>query len=300
MHGMGAIRGFLEVDTPHKWLRWHPWQKWYDLWGNKAASEELLSFFDHFLNREENGWDKTPQVRMAVLRFGNKQPQSYEHIIEDSFPLSITEYKKLFLSTDGQLSLDPPTATPTFASYNSEAGDSVKFTYRFQNTTRLVGLPKAVLFMSCQDHDDMDVYVLIEKLNANGEVMYNMNIPWSSVPVDSFDEMKLEEKTEVVMYRGPVGILRASHRKIDESKSMHPHWPFHPHETEDKINPGDIVRLDIGIWAMGIKYEAGESLRVVIRGRNLGVSNCGSFDHLNNKGTHRVHLGQSHVILPFT
>ncbi|KAJ5661465.1 uncharacterized protein N7477_009081 [Penicillium maclennaniae] len=33
MHGMGAIRGWLEVDSPHKWLRFHPWQEWFDLWG---------------------------------------------------------------------------------------------------------------------------------------------------------------------------------------------------------------------------------------------------------------------------
>lgn len=84
---------------------------------------------------------------------------------------------------------------------------------------------------------------------------------------------------------------------------MHPHWPFHPHEIEEKIKPGEIVRLDIGIWAMGIEYEAGESLRVVVSGRNFGVSNFGSLDHLDNKGEHRVHIGQdfsSHVILPFT
>ncbi|KAF7554896.1 hypothetical protein G7Z17_g2577 [Cylindrodendrum hubeiense] len=270
MHGMGAIRGYLEVDTPHKWLRWHPWQEWYDLWGNQEANTELLSFFDHFLKGTENGWEETPRVRMAVLRFGNKQPQAYENIVEDTFPLPRTEYKKLFFSTDGQLSLNPPTTNPTFSSYDSESSDCVKFTYRFESTTRLVGLPKAVIFMSCPNHNDMDVYVLIEKLDAEGEVMYNMNIPWNSVPVASFDEMKPEEKTEVVMYRGPVGILRASHRKIDEARSMHPHWPFHPHEIEEKIAPGDVVRLDIGIWAMGIEYEAGESLRVVVSGRNFG------------------------------
>ncbi|KAK1634223.1 hypothetical protein BDP81DRAFT_396218 [Colletotrichum phormii] len=28
MHGMGAIRGWLEVQSSEKWLRWHPWQEW--------------------------------------------------------------------------------------------------------------------------------------------------------------------------------------------------------------------------------------------------------------------------------
>ncbi|CAF3623779.1 unnamed protein product [Fusarium graminearum] len=301
MHGMGAIRGYLEVDTPHKWLRWHPWQEWYDIWGNEQANPELLDFFDYFLKGKKNGWDNTPQVRMAVLRFGKKEPQSYENIVEEDFPIPRTEYKKLFFTKDGSLSLDKPTDSSSL-SYKSETDDRVSFTHRFDKTTRLVGMPKAVVYMSCPDYNDMDVYVLLEKLDANGEVMLNLNIPWKGIPKQSFEEMDDKEKIEVVIYRGPMGVLRASHREIDESKSMHPHWPFHPHEKEEKITPGDIVRLDIGIWAMGIEYEAGESIRAIVCGRNLGVSNFGSLEHNDNKGTHNVHLGgenASHVILPF-
>ena len=39
MHGMGAIRGWLEVQSDHKWLRWHPWQEWFDIWGNPQAND---------------------------------------------------------------------------------------------------------------------------------------------------------------------------------------------------------------------------------------------------------------------
>jgi predicted acyl esterase len=301
MHGMGAIRGWLEVDTPHKWLRFHPWQEWYDIWGNKQANVELLDFFDYFLKGKDNGWNDTPKVRMGVLRFGKKEPQSYENVVEEDFPIPRTDYKKLYFTKGGELSLDKPTESAS-VSYNSETDDQVGFTYRFNETTRLVGLPKAVLYMSCPDYDDMDVYVTLEKLDADGKVMFNLNIPWEGIPKSSFEEMDPKEKIEVVIYRGPMGVLRASHREIDENKSMHPHWPFHPHEKVEKVKPGDIVRLDIGIWAMGIEYEAGESIRAVVSGRNIGVSNFGSLEHLDNKGKHHVHCGQdhaSHVILPF-
>ncbi|KAM6527619.1 hypothetical protein FALCPG4_008673 [Fusarium falciforme] len=303
MHGMGAIRGWLEVDTPHKWLRWHPWQEWYDLWGNPQAQEELFSFFGHFLKGNDNGWEKTPRVRIAVLRFGNKEPQSYENIVEEDFPLPRTDYRKLFLTSEKRLVPTPQhSSVPSYVSYNSETDDRAEFTYVFEETTQLVGLPKAVLYMACPTHDDMDVFVLLEKLNAQGNVMFNLNIPWSSITVSSFDDMEDKDKTEVVLYRGPLGILRASHRAIDEDRSMHPHWPFHPHEKEEKITPGEIVRLDIGIWAMGIEYEAGEALRVVISGRNLGVSNFGTLEHVKNKGVHRVYCSEeypSHLVLPF-
>lgn len=64
------------------------------------------------------------------------------------------------------------------------------------------------------------------------------------------------------MYKGPSGILRASHRAFDEARLIHPNWPFHPHDKQQNVAPGMIVRLDIDIWAMGFQYESGECLRV--------------------------------------
>lgn len=303
MHGMGAIRAWLEVDSKDKWLRWHPWQEWYDLWGNPQADSELLAFFDHFLRGIQNDWLSTPRVRMATLRFGNKSPQAYENVVEEDFPLPRTTYRNLYLASGQRLTFDPEAGLSQSVTYASEQADKVTFSHHFDIETRLVGLPKAVLWMSCDDLDDMDVYVLIEKIDNDGNPMLNLNIPWKNLAISSFDEVKPNESTEVVIYKGPLGILRASHRAIDESMSMHPHWPFHPHDKEEKISPGTIVRLDIGIWAMGIEYEAGEGIRVSISGRNLGVSNFGSTAHSLNKGKHRVHFGgdyPSHIVLPFT
>lgn len=301
MHGMGAIRGWLEIPYQDKWLRWHPWQEWYDLWRNQQAKEELQSFFDHFLKGEENDWPKTPRVRMAVLRFGSKEPQSYENIVEDDFPLPRTQYRQAYLGPNNKIVLDQPLGLDSSLSYDSQSDDHLEFTYMFEETIQLIGIPKAVLYMSCPDHDDLDVYVTIEKLDKDGKQIKNLNIPWGGIPANSFEDIKPDEETEVIAYKGPSGILRASHRAIDENKSMHPHWPFHPHDREEKIVPGTIIRLDIGIWAFGIEYEAGESLRVVIGGRNRSISNFGK-DHTNNKGKHILHLGseyQSHIILPF-
>ena len=53
-------------------------------------------------------------------------------------------------------------------------------------------------------------------------------------------------------YKESVGILLASHRAVDESKSINPHWLRHPHDTKNKIEPATNAKLDIGIWAFGI------------------------------------------------
>lgn len=36
--------------------------------------------------------------------------------------------------------------------------------------------------------------------------------------------------------------------------------PYYPHDKEDKVTPGEIVRLEIASWPMGIHFEAGERL----------------------------------------
>ncbi|CAK7216890.1 hypothetical protein SEUCBS140593_003017 [Sporothrix eucalyptigena] len=299
MHGMGAIRGWLEIDTPHKWLRWHGTQEWYDLWGNPNSQTELELFFDRYLKDEDNGWEATPRVRMAALRFGLQDP--IENIVVQDFPIPNTDYRSLYLTSDGRLSSEAPSESSVLR-YNSETKDTVSFTLRFAKETRLIGMAKAVLYMACPDADDWDVFVFVEKLDAQGQPMINLNLPWAAVPIRSFAEIKAEEKSEVVLYQGPTGMLRASLREIDTDKSIHPNWPFYPQSRSQKIPLGTVVRLEIGIWAFGVQYDAGESLRVHVGGQQLSVTNFGVQEHVQNRGTHEVYVGgktASFVSLPF-
>lgn len=300
MHGMGAIRGWMEVNSPHKWLRFHPYQEWYDIWGDSQSNTELTKFFDRFLKEKDNDWELTPRVRLAVLRYGEKVP--LKNVVEDDFPVPRTQYKRMYLTSERGLSFEAPSAKSAIA-YNSQEQQSIAtFTYTFPEKTQLIGIPKAVLYMRCDDYDDMDVFVLLNKLSPVGKEQLNMNIPWTNLPVSSIDEIPEDKRTEVILYKGPTGVLRASHRAIDETKSMHPNWPFHPHEREDKIQPGTVVRLEIGIWAMGTEFAAGESIQLRIGGFYPGISNFGTTEHVKNRGKHWVHLGgeyDSHLVLPF-
>jgi uncharacterized protein len=82
---------------------------------------------------------------------------------------------------------------------------------------------------------------------------------------------------------------------------MHENWPYHM-EKEEEVPTGEVVRLEIGIWATGIEFEEDESLRLQIAGHNQGISNFGTSKHVRNKGTHVVDFGgkyDSHIVLPF-
>ena len=300
MHGMGAIRGWLEVSSEQKWLRWHPWQEWFDLWGNPQANTELVQYFDHFLKGIDNGWEKTPRVRMGVLKFGEQAP--LENVVEEDFPLPRTQYKKAYLAPNNKLSLTSTPSTPQQASYDSESSEHISFTHTFAAKTSLIGMPKAVLYMSCADLDDMDVYLLLRKISASGEEMLNLNIPWKGLPVSRIADIPADKRTEVILYAGPTGIQRASMRAIDWDKSMHENWPYYPMDKVEKVPWGEVVRLEIGIWATGIEFEAGESVRLQVCGRHQGINNFGTHEFTINRGRHVVHFGgefDSHVVLPF-
>lgn len=49
IHTMGSLRGWMEIDTEDKWLRWAGFQEWHDLWAIPETNEELMDFFDFFL-----------------------------------------------------------------------------------------------------------------------------------------------------------------------------------------------------------------------------------------------------------
>ncbi|PYH47360.1 CocE/NonD family hydrolase [Aspergillus saccharolyticus JOP 1030-1] len=308
VHTMGSLRGWLQIASSEKWLRLCPWQEWYDMWNCKDSAAELASFFDHYLNGASNGWEQTPRVRTTILRF-NQDPLF--DIVEEDYPIPRTEYRKMYFHADGNLRNDAPSEVSSL-SYNSEKyQDCASFTYTFPARTRLAGIPKAVVYMSCPDFHDLDVYVLVRKLDTQGKPLLNLNIPWSSVAQhgvspDNVDNLSPREKSNLMFHVGSLGILRASRRAIDRSKSLHENFPFHPHDRDEYVSPGEIVELEIGIWAMGVEYEAGESVRVEVHGNSPLLrgefKEDNEFQELASHGTHTVHIGgdhASHIILPF-
>jgi predicted acyl esterase len=303
IHTMGSIRGYLEINSKDKWLRFDPWQEWYDIWAVKESTDELQAFFDKYLKGMDNGWEKTPKVRMTVLRYGESDPT--ENIVVPDFPIPQTKYTELFFGDNEKLLTSAPSAAG-LSSHDSTTMLGSKFTYTFPSKTRLIGIPKAIVHVSCDSADDMDIFVLIRKLDKDSNGMLSLNIPWHAAPVKRIADIADKDMSDLILYVGPVGMLRASHRAIDKSKSMHPQYPFHPHEREDKVPRGTVVELEIGMWAMGVEYEAGESLQVQILGGNPSIA---AFKPLASKprnganvGMHDVHFGgrtPSRIVLPF-
>ncbi|KEF52424.1 uncharacterized protein A1O9_11665 [Exophiala aquamarina CBS 119918] len=252
--------GLEDYDAIKKWIRWGSKQEWYELYSEKNSLVELGKFFDRYLREEQNDWEtSTPKVRWSALQFGDRK--AIDDIVLEDFPAPSTEYQNFFLdASSGKLVKVRPSGEASI-SYDSEDYKSfAEFSYTFEKARRLIGLPKAVVYMSCDALDDFTVFAILRKKDSNGKLLMHLNFPFSTTPVRSIDDIPEKEQATLNLHMGPIGILRASQRAIDESRSIHPNFPFHPHRKLDKIKPGTIVKLEIGIWAMGVDFNAGETI----------------------------------------
>ncbi|KAJ5363873.1 uncharacterized protein N7496_009586 [Penicillium cataractarum] len=317
LHTEGSIRAWKYAGSDERWLRIHPTQEWFDIY-QPFANDDLQRFLDHFLLGKNNGWEVTPKVRLSLLRY-NKAPISFR--AEDRYPPSRMEYKTFYLkatqesgSTAGSLQTEAPTDVIT-TSYQSDMweDDGAYFTLKFTEQIELIGSSQVKLYMSCQDLDDMDVYVILRKLDRSGKALLNYNIPFEYQKPGTTPEMIDDEN--IYKYVGPSGRLRASKRAATteepdmletRKENQEPTELFFPHDKSEKIPPGQVVELKIPIWPGGIVFDEGESLRLEIKGHDpilpeypaliKGPKNL-------NKGRHTVYTGgefSSTLIVPLT
>ncbi|KAL1853942.1 hypothetical protein VTK73DRAFT_8866 [Phialemonium thermophilum] len=307
LHTMGSIRAWLEIPHDDKWIQWGSYQEWFELYSIPESTRSLARYFDRYLRGIDNGWEReTPRVRWATLKYGDASP--VHDIVLKDFPVPGTQYQEFFLSSNGRLVAGAPLTSAQTLSYDSEDRRSwVEFTHTFAEPSRLIGLPKATLYVSCDSRDDFVVFVILRKKDRNGKDMLHLNFPFEATPIRSLSELDEKDQHSVNTFAGPMGILRASHRAVDASKSIHPNFPFHPHEKEEKIAPGTVVKLEIGIWALGVDYEAGESISLRIGGQNHSAAEFTAWsvprpEHELNRGKHTVYFGgeyPSSLVLPY-
>lgn len=176
----------------------------------------------------------------------------------------------------------------------------------FDTPTELAGYPKAVLYMSCPDHDDFDVVVQIRKIDHKRRQLSHLNYP-CPVPIDQVPDVN------VVKTLGPQGFLRASHHvsldgdggPVPSSDLSSNTDPLYSHRIRKPITPGTVVRLEIPIWPIGMTFEAGEGIALNISGHDMCLpetETCRITEPEDeNIGQHRVYTGgkyDSHLIIP--
>jgi predicted acyl esterase len=145
---------------------------------------------------------------------------------------------------------------------------------------------KLRLHVAAAQADDLDLFVAVQKIDASGRT-----VPF--IHYATYEE-------------GPValGWLRVSHRELDTAASTD-HQPVLAHRRELKVQPGEVVPVEIEILPSGTHFEAGSTLRLVIKGRDIYAFPKPSLymhhEDTVNRGVHLIHTGgptDSFLLIP--
>ena len=289
LHTAGTFRAWRRIASQEKWLRIHNSQEWPDYY-DEANREDLRRFFDCYLKDEDNGWELTPRVRYSVLDFEGGDQVG---VAADEFPPNEVVSTKYYLNAASRVLSTEAPINEVAADYDVDSNpNAVSFIVQFDRETVLVGYPKAHLWVEARGADDMDLFVLVQKLDAYGTPLQQFTVPNQSAAVHD----RTDHGASILRYKGSDGRLRVSARHLDVTLSTDD-VPAHTFDRIEKLSPGEIVDIEIDLLPIGLVFYPGEQLRFIVSSRNLlGTLMPAIREYTGaNSGQHVIHTGGEHA-----
>ncbi|MGK5640543.1 CocE/NonD family hydrolase [Streptomyces sp. URMC 126] len=233
LHLRGNTEAYTRASSTDKWLRIITGDHILPFYAPEALALQE-AFFGHYLKGDDTGWQHQPPVRVAV-----RHPDHVRWHDDTTWPLTGTQWTDFHLdATTHTLSHTPPAtdATTTFEA----PGGTVTFTLHHTLPATQITGPVALRLWASATSSDMDLFVTLRHLRADGTEHHGINPTGKPAPMAQ-------------------GWLRASHRHTDPTRSL-PYRPWHTHDRELLLDPDDIVPLDIEIWPTSLVLEPGDRL----------------------------------------
>jgi predicted acyl esterase len=296
LHGRGNFEGFVNAASTQKWLEVHGGSHWAPFYTDYGLDLQKR-FFGHFLKGEDTGWAQQPPVQLKV-----RHVDRFEVRMENEWPLARTIWTPLQLDPAG-MTLRESAPSQTQQLSFEVMGEGLTFmTPAYTADTEFTG-PSSLKLHASSSTTDMDLFIVLRLFDPQGkEVVFQGALDPHS-PLGH-------------------GWLRASHRKLDPARSL-PYRPFHTHDEDQPLKPGEVVALDIEIWPTSIVVPRGYRLGLSVRGKDYeyegeaaNLSNmknpmrgCGPFVHDDETdrppaefaGTTTLHFGPQYpnaLLLP--
>lgn len=295
VHCPGTFRAWRGLGSEHTWLRIHDRQEWPDFYDD-ANQEDLLRFMGHFLKGEDNGWERTARVRYSLL---DLEGGDRTHLPADRFPpAGVTPVRFYLDGADPDLVTAAPAGERTAAYRALAHWGGLEYTVAFERETHVVGYPRLRLWVECEGHDDMDLFVFLQKLDVHGRHLEVQTSGEHNPLVGVLTHVT----ASVLKYHAALGRMRVSLRHLDTDRSTDA-VPVQSFDRVEKLLLGQVVPVDIAIYPVGFLLYPGESLRLIVTGHNLvGAPMPGARGPKgDNHGRHIVHTGgrhDSHLVLP--
>ena len=216
-------------------------------------------WFDFWLLRDGQGdpGDLTDRSRRVRVYFETadargRQAPTNEPLVSGDFPLPETIWTRCYFGEGSAMSPTPPgraaDASRSGDSYRVAVGaeddqiDAVHYALDFGEPTAVCGPVCVTLWATCTTLDT-DFFVLLADVDREGNAQYLQR-----------------------------GMLRASHRGLDEARSE---WvsvdgrkllvrPHHPHRDPRPLEPGEPCRFEIEVFPVGHVFREGHKLVVRI------------------------------------
>src|SRR5262245_36859064 len=241
LHLRGNVEGYLDAGSREKFLQIHVGDHvgpFYSLEGRLTQ----LRFLEQFLRGVDTGITREPPIRLAIRRGGGEYAWRYEN----EWPIARTRWTELHLDASGATLSEARPAAAAEATWGAEPGAapaSVRFaTPPLERELELTG-PIALRLWVSTTSDDADLFAVVRNLRPDGsEVLY-------PGPQPSGDSVV------AVAY----GWLRLSHRKLDPARST-PYRPWHTHDEIQKVQPGEVVPVEIEILPTSALFERGHRI----------------------------------------
>jgi uncharacterized protein len=242
LHPRGNFEGWLRAGSEQKWLEVHGdthFTHFYSSYGEALQKR----FFGHFLKGEDTGWEKEPRVSLNIRHPG----ETFMLRAENEWPLARTQWTKYFLQPrDFGLGTEAPDGEATLR-YET-TGDGLTFrTQPLEKNVEITGPVAAKLWLS-SDTTDADLFLVLRVFDPGDKEVVFIGSNDPRVPVG-------------------LGWLRASHRKLDPQRTR-PYRPWHTHDEEGPLTPGEPVELDIEIWPTSIVVPTGYRIALTVRGKD--------------------------------
>ncbi|CZT10214.1 uncharacterized protein RCO7_02949 [Rhynchosporium graminicola] len=122
--------------------------------------------------------------------------------------------------------------------------------------------PKTIPYVPPLDGNVFTVFVILRKKDKKEKIWVHLKFPLAAKSTKSIDDIAEKFQMSLNLYPGSNGILSASNQAVDSSRSIYPQFQFNPHTKQDKVEPGTVITLNLGIRDMGVDFDAGENISV--------------------------------------
>jgi predicted acyl esterase len=218
-------------------------------------------------------------------------------IASDGFPLGQTRFTDAYVTEGGRLTFDAAAVRPGTASWVNGS--------RRQSYAHLAGSDTGGEMTSPTGPDELELSMRFDEATAiAGPITANLFVASTAPDTELFVQLIHRAPDGTLLYLNR-GMLRASHRAIDESQSQFTadrriYRPWRPHTERSLVTPGAVVDYLIDVFPVGHVFLPGHELLVKVHAPPLD-DNDYAYVQKTLPGVNTLHFGPdqpSRLMLP--